>query len=131
MTNQPRLSAVFYAKDMDRVASFYAAVLGLAVGGRDEEHVWLASAELDLVVRQMSGAIAASINIAEPPVRRAHSAVKLVFFVRSIAVVRAAATAHGGVLDAVAKEWLFNGHQVWDGLDPEGNVIQFRAPAAV
>jgi predicted enzyme related to lactoylglutathione lyase len=131
MTHQSRLGAVLYAKDMERVASFYAAVLNVTVGGRDEEHVWLASADLDLVVRQIAGSTATSLDWSAPPVRREHSAVKLVFFVRNIDVVRVAATAHGGLVDMAAKEWLFNDHRVWDGVDPEGNVIQFRAPAAV
>jgi hypothetical protein len=40
--------------------------------------------------------------------------------------VRVVVEAHGGVMEPVDKEWSFNGVTVCDGLDPEGNVIQFR-----
>jgi hypothetical protein len=29
-------------------------------------------------------------------------------------------------MDQAAKDWTFHDWMVWDGLDPEGNVIQFR-----
>lgn len=129
MSHTIKAGAVLYAKDMDRMAAFYAAVLGLAVADRDQEHVLLASETVELVVRQVPSQVAASILITVPPVRRSDSAVKLVFFVPGMAAVHAGAAAHGGLLDATAKDWLFHGWQVWDGLDPEGNVIQFRAQA--
>jgi hypothetical protein len=33
------------------------------------------------------------------------------------------------VLESADREWSFNGVTVCDGLDPEGNVIQFREGA--
>ena len=126
MSYESRAGAVLYAKDMDRVAGFYAAVVGLETAGRDEEHVLLESRGFQLVVLRMPSHIASTIQIAVPPVRRANSTLKLVFFVPSIAQMRASAEAQGGVLNGTDKEWLFNGWKVCDGLDPEGNVIQFR-----
>jgi hypothetical protein len=32
----------------------------------------------------------------------------------------------GGAIEPADQEWEFNGVTVCDGLDPEGNVIQFR-----
>lgn len=122
--------AVVYAKDMDRLSSFYAAALGLAPAERDDEHVRLESPNFQLVVRQIPGPLAARIQIGDPPEPRWDAAVKLVFFVPNIEEVRTAATAYGAVLDEDAKDWTFQGWRVWDGLDPEGNIIQFRAPAA-
>lgn len=129
MSDQPRAGAVLYAKDMDRVAAFYAAVFGLETAGRDEDHVCLQSPAFQLVVLRMPSRIASTIEIAVPPARRAKMPIKLVFFVPSIAAVRAAAPALGGTLNGSGKEWVFNGCNVCDGIDPEGNVIQVREAA--
>ena len=129
MSYESRAGAVLYAKDMDHVAAFYSGMLGLETAGRDEEHVLLESPAFQLVVLRIPSHIASTIQIAAPPVRRANAAVKLVFFVPSIADVRAAVEPLGGVLNGAEKEWLFNGWKVCDGLDPEGNVIQFRERA--
>lgn len=130
MSREPRAGAVLYAKNMDRVAAFYAAVLGVEPTGRDDEHVVLESPAFELVVRQIPSNLASTISIAAPPVRRAEAAVKLVFFVPSIARVRAVAEGRGGLLNGIEKEWVFHGRKVCDGLDPEGNVIQFREASA-
>lgn len=120
---------MLYAKDMDRVVAFYAALLGFETAGRDEEHVRLESPAFQLVVLRMPSRIASTMQITVPPARRDNMAIKLVFFVPSIATVRASAPALGGILNGARKEWLFNGCKVCDGIDPEGNVIQFREPA--
>ena len=130
MSHEPRAGAVVYAKDMDRVAAFYSGVLGLETAGRDEGHVRLESPVFQLVVLRIPMRIAAGIQIAVPPVRREDAAVKLVFFVPSVAQARTSAEALGGLLNGADKEWHFNGWKVCDGFDPEGNVIQFREPAA-
>ena len=67
MSYESRAGAVLYAKDVDRVAGFYAAVLGLETAGRDEEHVLLESRAFQLVVLRAPGASA--IQVAVPPVR--------------------------------------------------------------
>jgi len=117
---------VLFAKSLDRVADFYSAVLGLTEANRDDEHIVLESPGFQLVVHRIPGDRAATLEIAVPPVRRATAAFKPVFFVQSIASVRAVAEAHGGFMEPADKEWSFNGVRVCDGLDPEGNVIQFR-----
>jgi hypothetical protein len=126
---ESRAGAVLYAKDMNYVADFYSEVLGLKAADRDAKHVVLESKSFQLVVLRSPSHIASTMEIAVPPVRRANAAVKLVFFVPSIAEVRASAAARDGVLNAAEKEWLFNGWRVCDGLDPEGNVVQFREHA--
>lgn len=129
MSYDSRAGAVLYAKGMDQIAGFYAAVLGLEEAARDDEHVRLESPAFQLVVLKIPDHIASTIQIAVPPVRRAMAATKLVFFVPSLAAVRAAAQARGGVLNAADQEWLFEGWKVCDGLDLEGNVVQFREQA--
>lgn len=121
-----RAGAVLFAKDVDPLAGFYTAVLGLQATDRDDDHVVLESPGFQLVVLRIPHEIAATITITVPPNRRAGAAIKLVFFVPSIANVRAAAEAHGGVMNSSDTEWSFQGFKVCDGLDPEGNVIQFR-----
>ena len=79
-----------------------------------------------LVVVRIPAEIAASMTITAPPTRRANAAIKPVFFVPSIAAVRAAVDGLGGILNSSDQEWSFQGFKVCDGLDPEGNVIQFR-----
>jgi catechol 2,3-dioxygenase-like lactoylglutathione lyase family enzyme len=126
MTEQLQSGAVFYAKDLDRVAAFYSTVLGMPIVGRDDEHVVLEAAGFQLVVLRIPGDVAATMTIETPPVRRALAAIKPVFFVPSIDRVRVAAELCGGVMNDSDKEWAFQGFTVCDGLDPEGNVIQFR-----
>jgi catechol 2,3-dioxygenase-like lactoylglutathione lyase family enzyme len=130
MTYKSRSGAVLYAKDINRVAAFYSAVLGLEEETRDADHVVLESPAFQLVVLQIPSDIASTIEITVPPKRRAMAAVKPVFFVASMADVRASVEAFGGVMNSSDKEWSFQGFKVCDGLDPEGNVIQFREHAA-
>jgi catechol 2,3-dioxygenase-like lactoylglutathione lyase family enzyme len=126
MTEQLQAGVVVYAKDLDRVTAFYSTVLGLPVVGRDDEHVVLEAAGFQLVVLRIPTDVASAIIIATPPVRRALAAIKPVFFVPSINRVRVAAELCGGVMNDSDREWAFQGFTVCDGLDPEGNVIQFR-----
>jgi predicted enzyme related to lactoylglutathione lyase len=126
---EPGAGAVLYAKDPDRVAAFYAAILGFETAARDDEHVRLESPAFQLVVLRVPRHIGSTIRIAVPAVRRENAAVKLVFFVPSIADVRAAAAARGGAMNGADTEWRFNQWTVCDGIDPEGNVIQCREPA--
>jgi len=126
VNHETRSGAVLYAKDVDRIVSFYSAVLELPTTERRSDHVVLESPCFQLVVLQTPRDIASTIAITVPPTRRANAAIKLVFFVPSIARVRASANALGGVLNPTEQEWSSRGFTVCDGLDPEGNVIQFR-----
>jgi hypothetical protein len=66
------------------------------------------------------------LSVANPPLRREDTAVKLVLPVSSIATARSLAQPLGGELNPPEREWQFLGSRVCDGHDPEGNVIQFR-----
>jgi predicted enzyme related to lactoylglutathione lyase len=118
--------AIVYAKDIHRLARFYAAVADLEVMHEVDDHIVLESEALELVIVAIPVATAARIAITTPPQRRENTAVKLVFPVPSIADAREAARANGGELNPPAKEWKFQGLRVCDGCDPEGNVIQLR-----
>jgi predicted enzyme related to lactoylglutathione lyase len=122
--------AIVHAKDIARLARFYAEVASLEVMHEVDDHVVLESEALELVIVAIPAATAAQIVISTPPARRENTAFKLVFVVDSLADARAAAVAAGGGLNPPDKEWDFQGARVCDGFDPEGNVIQFRAYAA-
>ena len=126
MSYESRTGAVLFASRLDQVAAFYAHVLGLREVNRDDDHVLLESPGFQLVVHRIPGHSTTTIDVAEPPVRRAGAAFKPVFFVHNLASVRTVASAHGGTLEPQEMEWSFNGVVVCDAVDPEGNVIQFR-----
>ena len=121
MSYDSRTGAVLFAARLDRVAAFYSSVLGLSEANRDDDHILPESPGFQLVVHRIPGRPAATAEVAERPVRRAAAAIKPVFFVRSVATVRAIANAHGGAMDPEEKEWRFHGALVCDALDPDGN----------
>jgi hypothetical protein len=114
LKHERRSGAVLYAKDVGRVVAFYSAVLDVQASDGDENHVVLESPSFQLVVLRIPEDIASSIEITIPPTRRAKAAIKPVFFVPSIAPVRATAEAFGGVLNSSDKEWSFQGFTVCD-----------------
>jgi predicted enzyme related to lactoylglutathione lyase len=120
--------AIVYAKDIRRLARFYADVANLEIVHEVADHVVLESETYELVVVAIPAATAARIVITSPPARRENTAFKLSFLVDSLADARAAALAAGGELDPPAREWDFQGLRVCDGCDPEGNMIQVREP---
>jgi len=118
--------AIVYAKDVARLARFYAAVADLEIVHEVADHSVLESETHELVIVAIPAVTAARIVIATPPVRRENTAFKLSFAVASLAQARVAAGAAGGELNPPEKEWDFQGMRVCDGCDPEGNMIQLR-----
>jgi catechol 2,3-dioxygenase-like lactoylglutathione lyase family enzyme len=129
MSYTSRTGAVLFAKSPDRVAAFYSVVLGLNEAGRDDDHILLESPGFQLVVHRLTDKGSDAREITVPPTRRATAAFKPVFFVPSISRLRGVVEEHGGVMEPADREWSYNGVTVCDGLDPEGNVIQFREGA--
>jgi predicted enzyme related to lactoylglutathione lyase len=124
MTDDVVAGPLLYVADLDRLAAFYATVLGFLERGRDADHVVLESRGFQLVLLQRDpSTIAASRGTLG---RRSEVAIKPVFVVPSIEAAREAASAAGGVVNARRHEWRFGQHRVCDALDPEGNVIQLR-----
>ena len=129
MANPFTAGAIVYAKDIQRLAQFYAAVADLEIVHEVADHVVLESETHELVIVAIPAATAARIVIATPPVRRENTAFKLSFLVGSLAEARIAAKEAGGELNPLEKEWDFQGMRVCDGCDPEGNMIQVREAA--
>jgi len=126
MSSPINAGAVIYAKDTSHIAAFYAQVMGFRITHSDAEYAVLESVGFQLIIHAIPPEIAASIAIANPPVRREDSAVKLIFSVASINDARTLAAEAGGELNPPEREWQFQGDRVCDGHDPEGNVIQLR-----
>jgi len=122
----PMAGAVLYVKNIAKVSTFYLNVAELAVVGFEDGYIVLESPSFQLVLVAIPEEIAVNIEISSPPTRREDTPVKLIFYVSSISVARTAALQFGGELSPMDREWTFRGHRVCDGLDPEGNVIQFR-----
>jgi len=131
VSNVHKSGAVLFAKDPQRVAAFYQALADMKVTHSGTDVIVLESTGQQLVVHPIPRKLARSIDITTPPMRRTQAAVKLVFAVKSIAAARAAAPALGGELNAPEHMFEARGFRACDGHDPEGNVIQFREPAAV
>lgn len=129
MSNIHKSGAVLFAKDLQRVATFYQALAGMKVTHSDKDIIVLEAPGHQLVVHPIPARIARGIDIAVPPKRRSQAAVKLVFAVKSIAKARAAAPTYGGELNPPEGMFEARGFRACDGHDPEGNVIQFREPA--
>ena len=131
MPNKPlRTGAVLFAKNLDHVSTFYSVVLGLTEVSRASDHIVLESPGFQLVVHRIIGEGSAAGDNPARPARRASAAFKPVFFVPSILRLRGIAETHGGVMEPADQEWSFDGVRVCDGIDPEGNVIQFRELSA-
>jgi len=120
-----RPAVVIYAKDIDRVALFYALVFELTETARADDYVSLSAPSYAITVVRIRAQLASQIDISTPPQRRENVAVKLVLPVDSLERAREKVAKLGGAIGAVEKQWQFDGAIRCDGNDPEGNVIQF------
>ena len=126
MPSHAKAGAILYAKNISRVSAFYAGAAGLEVAHTEADHIVLESPVLQLAIVAIPEPIAASIELADPPLRRTETPIKLVFTVASLHAARMAAKPLGGELNPPAREWQFQESRICDGHDPEGNVVQFR-----
>lgn len=124
MTTPARAGVFIYAKNLPRLAAFYAAVLDMREVHATEEMVILSSPDLQLLVHRIPAHIAASIQIETPPVRREDCAIKFFATVPSLADAGATAASLGGQL--FDERWQGPGFVVCNAMDPEGNVFQIR-----
>lgn len=118
--------AVVFAKDIERLARFYEALVPMQRTHAEKDHIVLAAGAVQLVIHGIPKRIADTIVIGDSPQAREETPIKLFFQVDSLAAVRAQAPALGGSLLPASKEWEARGFRACDGVDPEGNVVQFR-----
>ena len=70
MSTPARAGVFVYARDLPRLAAFYATVLGMRQVHATDEMAILASPDLQLLVHRIPAAIAAGIRIEIPPLPR-------------------------------------------------------------
>ncbi len=121
-----RAAAAVYVLDLPRVARFYIEVAGLEQESEGDGFLVLGSAVRELALVQVPAEVASDLVLADPPLRREETPIKLAFDVSDLAVARENAPALGGLVDPAEREWVWQGRTVCDGHDPEGNVIQLR-----
>lgn len=124
----PRFAAVIFADDIERLATFYAAVAGLVRADAGKGHVVVAGDGFELTLHAMPRGVPAS---GPPYSAREQTCLKFCLPVKDLAASRKAAGAHGGSLRPRTAEWEARGFRACDGFDPEGNVFQLRVPASV
>lgn len=117
------VSAVLFAKSMQRVAPFYRDVLEASTLDRSDVHESLECHGFHLLIQQIPGEFAGSIEISHPPQRREQTAVRLDFPVADIRKARECARRHGGNIDDNPPPWAGASLLIYLGYDPEGNVI--------
>ncbi|HEX5048154.1 MAG TPA: hypothetical protein VFX89_13630 [Gammaproteobacteria bacterium] len=123
---EPQQGMVLFAKNKRRVSAFYQAALGLEAVECETSHDLLRGSTYEIVVHSIPRKLAAQIAITDPPTPREQAAIKPTFVVESLEKVRDAARETGGFLKPAAEAWRFRGCVVIDGLDPEGNQVQFK-----
>ncbi len=115
---KPQAAAVLYAKDLKKLAEFYARVTGLMVCRSAEDHIVLECEFFQLVVVQIPKEIADGIEIEEPPARRSQTPIKLVFFIKNLETARNDASSPGRRVESAGRRVAFDGDRVCDGYDP-------------
>lgn len=129
MQTSTGFGVVLFAKDLDRLSDFYAAVTGFTVVVEEPDHAVLESHGFQFVLVQAPDEYVVDIAITSPPRRREETPLKPCLPVASLPEARSVAARLGGVVDPPDREWTFGALRVCDGHDPEGNVFQLRCPA--
>ncbi len=124
MSAPARAGIFIYAKDPDRVSSFYQGVLGLTPVHRTDQMAVLSSSDLQLIVHALPPAVASLVTISSPPQLRDTAAVKFFCTVKSIPAAEALAIQLEGKV--FPEQWSGPGFVVRNASDPEGNIFQIR-----
>lgn len=101
MSSSARTGVLIYAKQLDKVSSFYEQMLGASVLHADSEHKVLQSPDVQLIIHAIPPQFAEQITIAVPPVPREEQAIKPFFTVDCLATA-----------ERIAEEW------GWQGMGP-------------
>ena len=121
------VNLVIFAVDVNKVAAFYQAVLGVAPRpnpGDNKKDLRLCKAGEEILIHSIPAHIAKTINVQIPPVPRDESAMKPIFDVESLTESLTQVSSNGGVV--TERTFTLDGLTRHDVLDPEGNVIQLR-----
>ena len=121
------VSAVLFAKDSHKVATFYREVMSASLHRSEPGFEVLDCLGFRLVVHQIPAALAESVEITTPPERRERTAVRLDFPVRDVEAARRRAKQLGGQIDESPPPWAAGQQSFFLGYDPEGNVVGVNA----
>lgn len=126
MSGPARNGLFLYARDLERLASFYQSLLAMSRVHASAELVVLQipASDMQLVIHAIPVPIAATITITSPPVRREDTALKFFLTVPSLPEARTLAASLGG--EVYAEQWQGPGFVVANACDPEGNIFQLR-----
>lgn len=113
-----------YAKDLERLADFYARVLDMTCVAQSSDLRVLDSPDMQLVLHEIPRFIANQIEITVPPLKREDTALKFFFTVPSLAAAQTAMNATGG--DLFGETFDGPGFRARNAYDPEGNIFQLR-----
>jgi predicted enzyme related to lactoylglutathione lyase len=117
------VSAVLFAKDARRVATFYFEVFGATVLNSDEHHSLLEYQGFRLMVHQIPAHLAEAVVVTHPPHRRESASIRLDYPVNDILAARRRAKLFGGHIDDRPPAWAWADASFFLGFDPEGNVF--------
>ena len=121
-----------FAKDLARISAFYETAFGLGLVEDDPGVLRiLGDQDWTLTVLAIPPHIAESIVIADPPIRREGTPIRLDFILASIEASRPVIRHLGGDVDPAGQTWEAGGFRRCNGSDPEGNVFGLIEPAAV
>jgi len=115
--------AMIFVKRIDLMTTFYRDGLGLKVIPNECEDgfVVFEAGGTTLALHAIPPAIAKTIEIADPPVTRSDTAIKLIFEVADLIAARSHLARHGAIMSDPT-EW-----GGCNGADPEGNVFMIVA----
>jgi len=111
---------MIFVKDVLRMTAFYRDGIGLTLRPEQSSPGWVEfeATGVLLALHEIPADLAADIEIAEPPLARTESAIKLIFETPDLNASRQHLIEHGATMFEPT---------TWgscDGLDPEGNVFQ-------
>ena len=127
MSGPARAGLFIYAKDKERVATFYQSVLGMNRVHETLDLVVLRSPDIQITIDAVPAVISSRIDIASPPVKRDNAAFKFFFTVSSLSAAEKAARELGG--EVLPEQWRGPGFVVRNAVDPEGNIFHIRESA--
>jgi predicted enzyme related to lactoylglutathione lyase len=121
------VNLVIFAVDVNKVAAFYQAVIGVSPCPQPGDHkndLRLCKANEEILIHSIPAHIAKTIKVQSPPIPRDESAMKPIFDVESLTESLTEVSNNGGIVTQIT--FTLDSLTRHDVLDPEGNVIQLR-----
>jgi len=120
--SQP-VSAVLFAKDHAKVASFYRDAFDARTVSGNGDHTVLELDGFQLMIHQIPRHLARDIALPNPVLRREQASLRLDFPTRNLERSRTVAKLLFGTIDDAPPPWAERDAKFHLGHDPEGNVF--------